>query len=230
MKKLGLLVFAIALISSLTIVSYVSGKSLVPNVKIFKQIRGSGVVKTERRNVPAFRAVDAGGAIEIEVVAGREQSVELEGDDNILQLIRTEVRGETLHIERENGNYRMKNKIRVRISVQELSGFDLSGASVGTISNVRSENFKLQVSGASRVRIDGEARVLDLDASGASSIDAENLRVERATVEASGATRATVFVSDSLDAEASGASRIIYAGNPKTLNKDTSGASSVSAK
>ena len=112
----------------------------------------------------------------------------------------------------------------------ELIGFDLSGASRGTVTGVKTDGLKLEVSGASRINISGEVRDLNADLSGASHLEAENLKTEKTNVEASGASKATVFVIDSLNADASGASRIIYAGNPREVKKDASGASSVSAK
>lgn len=231
MKRLGLLIFIVAVIGSLSLVSFVSGKSLMPSMPSFWQsIKGSGNMKTERRNVPTFKAVDVGGASDVEIVVGREQSVELEYDDNLLPLVKTEVRGDTLHISREKGNIRSNNSLRVRITVAELDGLDLSGASKANVSGVKTEKFDLQVSGASKVSIDGTARDLELDLSGASSINAETLMVETASVEASGASRATVNVSETLKADASGASRISYLGNPKSVSRDVSGASSISAK
>ncbi len=231
MKRLGLLVFIIALVSSSMLASLVSGKSLLPGMpRIFVKIKGSGIIKSEKRDVPAFKSIDVGGAAEVEVVAGKEQSVVLEADDNILPSITTEVRGDTLHIGRKEGNFRTKNRLRVTISVPELTGMEISGATRANALNIRAENFKLRVSGASKVNVEGEARSLDVDLSGASNIDAENLRTERAAVDASGASKATVFVSDTLNAEASGASRVSYSGNPRNVNKDASGASSVSAR
>ena len=68
------------------------------------------------------------------------------------------------------------------------------------------------------------------DASGASTIDAENLKVEDADVEASGASSATVSATNDLKVDASGASKISYNGEPKSIKQNSSGASSVTKK
>ena len=58
----------------------------------------------------------------------------------------------------------------------------------------------------------------------------QNLKTENATIDASGASNANIFVSGDLKTDLSGASNVTYAGNPKNLEKKTSGASSVRGK
>jgi hypothetical protein len=230
MKKIGLLIFIAALVSSLFIVSLVTGSSLLPSLpKMFTRIKGSGNLQTERREVPTFTAIKVSGATNLEINVGAEQSVEIETDDNLLELTRTYVKNDTLHIERR-GNIWTHSALRVRITVADLNRLNISGASKANVKNVRADNFELDLSGASKVNIEGEAATFIADMSGASNLDAENFKTVKATVEASGASKASVFVTDNLNAEASGASKIYYAGNPKTIREDESGASKVSPK
>jgi predicted porin len=69
-----------------------------------------------------------------------------------------------------------------------------------------------------------------VEVSGASKIDAESLKSKTATVDASGASKVTLFVTERLNSDASGASKIEYSGNPANVEKKTSGASSVRQK
>ena len=71
---------------------------------------------------------------------------------------------------------------------------------------------------------------MKIEASGASKINAENLKVANADVDISGATSVTVNATEEVKAEASGASKINYVGEPKNVIKDVSGASKVSQK
>lgn len=231
MKKFGLLVFIAAVISSLTAVSFVSSKSLLPSVPRFLvKIKGSGELKTERRDVPVFTNVKVGGASQLEIVSGAsEQSVEIETDDNLLELTETYVKNDTLHVERR-GNVWTKSPLRIRIAVANLNGLDLSGASRADVKNVRTDKFDLELSGASKVHLAGEAATLNADLSGASNLEADNFKTVKAYVDASGASRASVFVTDDLNSEASGASKISYAGNPTQVRKNESGASRVSPR
>ncbi len=54
--------------------------------------------------------------------------------------------------------------------------------------------------------------------------------MDDADVEASGASTVTVNLSGTLDADASGASRVLYLGNPSLGRIDTSGASSITRR
>src|SRR5436309_12884743 len=67
----------------------------------FNKVSGSGAMKLDKRSVPAFTAVDISGAYEVEIVVQKEQSVEIEGDDNLLHLIKTEVKNGVLEFSNE---------------------------------------------------------------------------------------------------------------------------------
>jgi len=90
------------------------------------------------------------------------------------------------------------------------------------------EDVRFEVSGASRLTLEGDGGDLRLDASGASQVDLSDFRVDNADLEVSGASQVTVYVTGRLDAEASGASHVGYLGNPRMGRVDSSGASSVS--
>ena len=225
MKKFGLLVFILALSIGLifsTNCSFGSFQSL-------GGIQGSGTAKTETRNVAGFNKVDASGAVNVEISVQKDFSVTIEADDNLLANIKTEVSGDTLKIYSED-RISAKTRVNVRISMPAIEALEISGASSGNVSNVKADSLELKASGASKIRINGEAKTLEADASGASSIDAESLKVENADVEASGASKAMINASNNLKVDASGASKISYVGEPKNVEQNSSGASSVSKK
>lgn len=222
MKKIGFVIFMVAL----TI-----GLIFTPNCSFgnFTGIKGSGTSKTQQRNVSGFKRVEAGGAVNVEIDAQKDFSVTVEADDNLLEHIKTEVNGDTLKIYSE-GKISPTAKLNVKISMPEIEGINLSGASDGKITNVRTDSLELKASGASEVVIVGEAKTLEAEASGASTIDAENLDVEDANVEASGASKAMVSATNNLEADANGASKISYTGEPKNIKQNSSGASSINKK
>ena len=61
-------------------------------------IHGSGVRKTEKRDLGPFTAIETSGAFEVNVICQKPASFEIEADDNILPLVETEVRGGVLHL------------------------------------------------------------------------------------------------------------------------------------
>ena len=233
MKKIGFIIFIIALIVGVTFANLFSwGKT---SAKIFNfsvnfgGVKGSGNVQTEKRELANFKAIEVGGAFEVEVVAQKEFGVEIEADDNLLPLIETEVRGGTLEISSEK-SIKSKQRIRVRISAPDIESIQVSGASKVSLANVKNDSLKVYSSGASKIKVDGETRNLDIELSGASKVEAESLKTENVTVDGSGASSAFVNVSGDLKADLSGASNVTYTGNPRNLQKSTSGASSVKGK
>src|SRR5438552_996004 len=60
-----------------------------------------------------------------------------------------------------------------------------------------------------------------------SAIDTSKLRADNAKVEVSGAASVDVYAAEQLDVNVSGAGRVSYSGNPKTVNKHVSGIGSV---
>ncbi len=225
MRKIGFLIF----IAALSIGLMFSTNCSFDGIKNFTGVQGSGVSKTETRSLKGFSKVDAGGAVNVEIAAQKDFSVEVQADDNLLANIKTEVDGDTLKIFSED-RISPKTRINVKISMPELEGLDISGASSGNVSNVKADSLELKASGASKIKIDGATEDLNADASGASSIDAENLRAENAEVEANGASSATVSATNDLDVSASGASKIYYIGEPAKIKQKSSGASSINKK
>jgi hypothetical protein len=233
MKKFGIIIFAIALIAGVVLANVFSfGRlgSRLFNVSFnFGSVSGSGNVVKETRNVSPFKSIDVGGIFKVEVTAQKDFGVEIETDDNLLQYIKTEVDGGVLRIESEK-RFSSHAPILVRVSAPDIENIEASGASSVSLDNLKNSKLGIDTSGASKIFVNGETAKLTVDVSGASKIDAENLKAENANIDASGASSVTVNVSNELNADASGASRIVYSGNLKNVIRKTSGASSVSPK
>lgn len=232
MKKIGLLIFITALTVGLVfgnIISFgkITGKFF--NVSINSGVQGSGNLMSEKRDLRGFDGIEAGGVFQVEITAQKDFSVEIEADDNLLPLIKTEIRDGVLNLETE-GKVSTRNGIKVRISAPSIERMQISGASEISLADAKTENLQIDSSGASKIYVSGETGDLIVDVSGASKIDAANLKSDRATVDASGASGVNVFAVSELRADASGASKIIYTGSPKEFVKKTSGASSVREK
>lgn len=194
-----------------------------------KGVRGSGNRVTEKRDVPGFLSVEVSGAFEVEIVCQKERSLEIIGDDNILPLVTTEVKNNTLRINNSK-SYNANRPITVKISVADLEGISTSGASKINVSDIKNSELKVDSSGASKVSLTGETKKLTIDTSGASIIEAKELHAEKVDVESSGAGYVSVYATDLLNASASGATRIDYYGNPATVNPNIGGPSSINKK
>ncbi|HEY0460546.1 MAG TPA: head GIN domain-containing protein [Pyrinomonadaceae bacterium] len=233
MKKIGFIIFIVAIIIGVTFANFFSwGKTEAKffNFSVnFGGIQGSGNTVNEKRDAADFNAVEVGGVFEVEIVAQKDFSVEVVADDNLLQYIKTEVNGDTLEISSVK-SISPKSAIRVRIGAPNIENLQVSGVSKVSLANLKNDTLKVDASGASKIKVDGETKNLEVELSGASRLDAENLKSENVNVDGSGASNAAVNVSGDLRADLSGASKVTYTGNPRNLEKSTSGASSVKGK
>jgi hypothetical protein len=195
----------------------------------FGNVTGSGTMKLEKRDVPAFSAVSISGAYDVEIVVQKEQSLEIEGDDNLLPLIKTEVKNGVLSVNNDK-SFSTRKALRLRISVPNLDAITTSGASEFTVTNVKSDEFNIEASGAGHIQISGETKALEVGMSGAVNLDARELKAEKVNVTSSGAASADVYASEELRASVSGAGNVDYYGDPKSVTEDTSGAGSISKK
>lgn len=232
MKKFGVLVFIAAVILGISISSFFSiGEAARPffSFSFNKKAKGSGKIATEARDLRDFRGIDVSGVFQVEVIAGRDFSVEIEADDNLLPLIQTEVRGGVLHID-SDGRVSTEHGLKVRVTAPDISDIDASGVARVNVTELKNSELRIDTSGASKINVSGETSRLTIDVSGASNIDAQGLKSENAFVDASGASNVSVFVTGELRSEASGASKIAYSGSPQNVEKRTSGAGSVFQK
>lgn len=232
MKKIGIVIFIVALVVGVVfanLFSFGRASSQLFNFSFKSGIKGSGVAVSEAREADDFTGVDVGGVFQVEITAGKEFSVLVDADDNLLQYIKTEVNGDVLQIETTE-RINSTTPIRVRISAPDIESIGASGASKVSLAGVKNSNLRVDTSGASKVKIEGETAEVTIEASGASNVDAEALKAKNAEVDTCGASSVNLFITERLVSEASGASRISYSGNPASVEKRTSGAGRVHQK
>lgn len=191
-------------------------------------VRGSGVRKTEKRDLPAFTSIETTGAFEVTVTCQKPASFEIEADDNILPLVETEVKGGVLRVTTKK-NYRSNGGIEVRITVPNLDSVRSTGAGKFRVSDLKNDNFEIHSTGAAQVSVSGQSKSVTISSTGAGKIDAHNLRAQTAEVRVTGAASVEVNAGDELDVTVSGAGRVTYSGNPR-VTKHVSGAGQVTKR
>ena len=231
MKKIGIIIFIVALAAGVVLskvfsLGSYSIKSPI-SLSFDSKIHGSGDIQTEKRSLTGFKRLDISGVFDVEVVAQKDFNVEVEADDNLFEYILTEVDGDTLEISTRK-RFSTKNTIKIRISAPNIEAIENSGVSRVTISNLDNDSLKIDSTGASQVIAYGETTYLEIDLSGASTVNAKGLTAPNVAVEASGASSAKINVLKKLEVSLSGASSVKYKGKPESIDKRTSGASSIS--
>jgi imidazole glycerol phosphate synthase subunit HisF len=189
-------------------------------------IAGSGNRKTEKRDLKPFKAIDTQGAYEIIVTCQKPASFEIEADDNILPLIKTDVRDGVLSVTSDE-RYNAGKAVVLRITLPELTAVTSRGAGEVTIADANGDSLKIESMGAASVKAEGKVKAATISSTGAGDIDAAKLQAATAKVSVTGAASVNVFASEQLDVNVTGVGSVNYSGNPKIVNKSVGGFGSV---
>ncbi|MDD2577042.1 MAG: DUF2807 domain-containing protein, partial [Bacteroidales bacterium] len=154
-----------------------------------KSVKLSGVTKVSTKEVSAFDKVDVSGAIDVIVNIGNKSEVVIEADSAIMPYIVTEVKDRELRIYNKDiiGFYNFKNnKILVTITTPSILELESSGACDVTINDLKTDMFKVSLSGACDLIGSFECNVLDFESSGSSDSKLRG-KVKNCNIELSGA-------------------------------------------
>ena len=199
----------------------------------------------ESFSITDFDRLEIGDAFIIRVTAGNYFSIDVRGDRRNLDDLEVYKSGSTLVVrydEYENRRHETyidivmpeitaavfsgaTNSVISGFEELELVNISLSGASVSQV-DIETAQLNLNLSGASVADLRGAVSTLNAEVSGASSMKAFTMPVANAILNVSGASVAKVNVSNNLEAIISGASTVIYRGNP-VITQDLSGGSSL---
>lgn len=209
-------------------------------------IYGNGNVVSEIRKVRGFDGIKVSSGIDVYVKQGEGENLKVEADENLHEVIRTEVKNRTLYIYTEENIRRAKAK-RVYVLYKELnrikisSSGDLEGvntlktdnleislSSAGDLDlDVEARDIYLSISSSGDARISGRADYLKASLSSAGDLDAYGLKVNRCRITVSSAGNAKIHVTEELDASASSAGDIYYQGDPAIKNLRSSSAGGI---
>ena len=213
----------------------------------FTGIRGNKNVISESRTINSkFNEIDIQQGIKLYLTQGSSNSLKVEADENIMELLVTEVKNNQLKIYLKKNVYKAKAR-NVYLTTNAISSIDASsGSSVKSENTWQTSNLQINTSSGSSVkfhvnadeiscssssgsniRLYGKTNNLSVKASSGSSIDANELNSVDTYAKASSGANINVNVSGKLTAKASSGGNVDYEGNPTTIDKDTSSGGSV---
>lgn len=212
---------------------------------------GSGRVASETRTVPAFQSIELDGSMDLKVRQGTPQSVQVEADDNLLNLLQTVVEGSgpnaRLHIQwQPRQSLRTRAKVLVTVVVPTLSGvalrgsgdlqlealhtpalkLALSGSGDARLKDLSTEELVLSLSGSGDVAGQGRAARLKISIAGSGDVQLADLQSEAVRVSIAGSGNAAVHAQKSLEVSIAGSGDVSYVGTP-SVKSTVAGSGSV---
>ena len=211
-------------------------------------IKGNNHVVTEDRTISSnFDIIKVQQGIQLYLTQDNSTELKVEADENIIDLLVTEVQNNELKIYFEKNVYRAKarkvflttdniKKIKTSSGASvksentlQLTSLDLDASSGSSIKvHVDANEVTSETSSGANIDVFGKTTTFSASASSGSSIDADELKSVDTYAKASSGANINVNVSGKLTAKASSGGDIDYEGNPKDINKNTSSGGSVS--
>ena len=210
-------------------------------------ISGNGNVVEETRDVDGFTGVHISSGIDVLLTEGNQFEVVVEADENLQEVIETELRGNMLVVGTDRVNIRRAEAKRVYVTLPRLEELKISSAgdcdgqtpfrcedlrisisSAGDLSlEVEADRIDVDISSSGDAKITGKANVLDASLSSAGDLDAWDLEARVVEVNVSSAGDARVFATEEISMDASSAGNIYYRGDPRVLHSRSSSAGEI---
>ncbi|OEK03626.1 hypothetical protein BFP97_19820 [Roseivirga sp. 4D4] len=204
----------------------------------------------ETRDVGDFDEVVMRLSGKVYIKQGDKNEVILEGDEDVLERVETDVRGGRLNIGEEGKSRwswrRSRTRLNVYITVKELNGAFVSGSGDIIGQTVfKSDDFRVSVSGSGDIELELDAKDVDSRISGSGNIElsgaaqyaklnisgsgkylAEEMKVDDYEISISGSGRGSINAQENLDVRISGSGSVYYRGRP-SVNSSVAGSGRV---
>jgi hypothetical protein len=214
-----------------------------------EKIKGKGDTVTESRSISGYSGISLSMSGSVYFTSGPDYSLEIQGQQNVLDRIITQVEGNNLVIKLKNGiNLGPHDPIRVYITAPGVNTLDISGsgdiyvdtpwtgtdlsANISgsgsiTVSMIEAERFNANISGSGNIKVmAGTSGREDLKISGSGSIEMQYVEADDVYTTTSGSGDTYVQAMKLLEVTISGSGNVYYLGNP-IINTHISGSGNI---
>jgi hypothetical protein len=217
------------------------------SVNFGEGIDGNGNVVNEDRNISNdFSSIKVSHGLDLYITQSNDVSLSIEADENLHDLIITDVENSVLRIYATE-NIRRASSKKIILNIEDLSAIKATSGSNVNVTNtievddleinttsganlnldINTQKLNCQSTSGSNVRLSGKTDYLTAKATSGSHIKALNLMTNNSNVKATSGADISVNTSKELTARATSGGDIRYSGNPEIVNKSDSSAGSV---
>ncbi len=196
-------------------------------------IKGSGDTITKDINLQEFTKIDMAIDADVVLSKGDVQKVEIEGQENIIDNIKTKIKSGEWKID-FNKNVRTHKELTVYITIPTFESVVLSGSGniysddTFDVNNlnlkipgsgdidllINSENTDISISGSGNIYLEGGTIDQTISVSGSGNYDAFKFFSKKSEIDISGSGDCNVYAQDNLFVTISGSGNVYYKGNP----------------
>lgn len=208
-------------------------------------IGNGNVVSTNRTISKAFNEIKISQGLDLYITQSNDVSLNVEADDNLHNLIMTDVENNVLKIYTTE-NIRSASSKKITLTIKDISAIKATSGSdvysTNTIAvdalaltttsgadmelEVNTKRLNCKSTSGSDIKLSGKTEQFYAEATSGSDIKASNLNAETSSVKATSGADISVNTSKELTAKATSGGDVRYSGNPETVNtSDTSSGS-----
>jgi hypothetical protein len=206
--------------------------------------KGEGATVSRTLDLASFHSITIDNAATVFLSQGEEQKVVVEGQENIIDLLDTNVDNETWTVDFTRNCVRDYRDLNIYITIPDIQRLTVDGSGnlvgetvfiVDDLSLVidgsgdmdiaaEVEELNTRIDGSGSVKLEGLATTARFFIRGSGDVSAFNLEAKNADVEIRGSGDVEVFATDFLNVDIDGSGDVFYKGNPEiTLRIDGSG-------
>lgn len=197
------------------------------------QAIGAARAETQTRSVDPFHAISFEGFWSVDVTVGKERSLVLEGDEDSLAKVKTEVSDGKLEIGLKHGFMSMFSHVghlTAHITTPNLDDFTRFGSGDATITGLKEDKLVVESDGSGSIKADGHVGNLKLTINGSGTCDFGDVTSDDVTVTINGSGKMTVQPHGNLVAEINGSGDILYIGEPAHIARTVNGSGTIAKK
>lgn len=213
-----------------------------------KKVKGNGNVITKTRSIDSFDKVSVGGSFDVNLIDGTEGKLTIEGEENLLPYIETEVRNGKLKVQfKENTNIRTTKRLVITIPFEDIEAISLGGSGNVTVkkrlkaddaafsiggsgnitTNVEANTVKVSIGGSGNIKLKGKTDNFKCSLAGSGSIKAYDLNANSLKASIAGSGSIQTSVRNKIKANIVGSGSVYYKGNPSNINTNSIGSGDV---
>jgi hypothetical protein len=179
-------------------------------------VRGSGVVKTERREVKAFSAISLVGLGTVKVKQTGRESLSISAEDNLLPLLECRVEHDTLTLGvAGNASLSATRPIEFLVEAESLHGLAIAGTGNVEAEGIDGQRLTVTITGTGNVTASGNVDALAVKISGTGDFHGGDLQARQADVHVAGVGHAVVRAAEELEVTLDGTGNVDYIGEPQ---------------
>jgi len=192
-------------------------------------VHGSGVIKTDTRQLDSFEVIKSKGSIDLDVKIGPQYAVVVEADENLFGVIRTEVSGGALVVD-SKGSWSSKHGTVVHVTLPKLTAIGVDGSGDVRLSGFSGDKLGVKIEGSGDVVGNGHVQNLHVVIEGSGDADLEKLDADDVQVRIDGSGDASVTAEKTLDITIHGSGDVTWRGNAPQANSQVYGSGDIVKK